>query len=100
MTPATRNVRPVENISPQMAPDPERRGALPSRPARQQVYTAFHNTRWEQDNFLLRLFAPSPNASVPRGLQSAFGPRANMQRPAAVAYGSMFEFADPVYGAG
>lgn len=98
--PATRNVRADEHISPQMAPDPERRGSVPARMARQQVYTAFHLFRWEQDDFLLRLFAPSPLASVPRGAQSAMGGRVNIQRSPAVAYGSMFEFADPVYGAG
>lgn len=93
-TPAERNVRVVEGIAPQRAPDPVRAGDTPTRPARVQIVTFLAIAPFKavmKDEFLVQQVAPNHLAATPRGGQLPLSERTNIARPAAEAYGSLFE---------
>lgn len=93
LTAAQRNIRPVVQVYPQRAPDRIRQGDTPARPARVPIYTAQNRAGikavagWP---FLVRMRAPSPQASRPRGRQRPWVERSNIARPPSEAYGSQF----------
>lgn len=100
MTPASLNVRPVEDIHPHEAPDPIRYGDTPSRPARMQIAVFQAVADWlsvSEQRFITDLWAPVHVASTNYrfGVHSeAVGPwgeRANIERGEAKPYGSNFE---------
>lgn len=93
-TPAERNVRVTEAIGPQRAPDPVRAGDTPTRPAKVQIVTFLSIAPWKavmRDQFLIEQVAPNHLAATPYGSQLPVIERANIRRPAAEAYGSLFE---------
>lgn len=88
---AAKNVRVVEQIFPQEAPDPIRDGAVPTRPARNQVVTFFADMENSQD---WRFQATNPDyyagASAVPGRMMPWDQRVNTAPPSHVAYGSLF----------
>lgn len=98
------NVRPVEEMYPQEAPDPLRQGEVPSRPARMPVAVMTDPTTfgyWTNDDFAGdKIVVRGIGADLPRGQQQSVGTRPNIHRPASLAYGSLFELAPQTYGFG
>lgn len=90
-TMAERNVRVVEAIFPQAAPDPIRQGAVPTRPARNQVVTFFADMEVSSD---WRFQTQNPDyyagASTVPGRNLPWDARVNIAVPQHVAYGSLF----------
>lgn len=90
----------------QEAPDPSEMGGaygeIPARPAQNQVVTFFHdqNVAMGEEAFIAAILPRSPAVAYPRGRMEADNPRANIARPAAVAYGSLFEYQSQPYGMG
>lgn len=106
MWPGEVNDRFSVRVFPQEAPDPSEMGGaygeIPSRPAQSQVVTFFHdqNIAMGEESFIAAIIPRSPGAAIPRGRMQPFDPRANIARPAAVAYGSLFEYRPQTYGMG
>jgi hypothetical protein len=89
------NVRPVEPIGSQDAPDPVRQSDTPSRPARwpKAVFLNIAGIRSiMQDEFAYPLFAPSPHAHylLGPGAQLSWDERSNIQGARSEAYGSQY----------
>lgn len=105
LTPGEANVRVGVTLFPQEAPEPGLQGGayglIPSRPAMNQVVVFHHDqTRTQADRFQATLEGPAPGAWFPRGRMAASGPRANIEVPPHVAYGSLFVDRSSVYGLG
>lgn len=100
------NARFPVRVFQQEAPDPSEMGGaygeIPSRPAQIPVVTFFHDQSiaMGEESFIAAIIPRAPNAAFPRGRMESFGPRANIARPAAVAYGSLFEYRGQTYGLG
>lgn len=100
MTPAMANVRPMENIFPQAAPDPVRQSDFVNEGraegvARMPIVTAFNIAginAVQEDTFMAgKLWRTGPNASRPHGSYgTTWDERANIKKTPAVAYGSLF----------
>lgn len=87
--------RPVENIAPQMAPDPIRQGDTPSRAARMPIALSF-NPWWQGWSFggLLGYSGSRsmpPNAALSRAREVQFiAPRSNIVRRRSSSFGERF----------
>lgn len=98
---ASQNVRPVEGVFPQSAPDPIRRGDVPARASAMQIAIMSSPDEhvwggWSSDHFQVGKFGPVPfGATTPQGSSQVFAARANVDRPAAAAYGSLFLISPP-----
>lgn len=94
LTSAELNVRPVEGVGEQRAPDPIRQGDTPARPARMPI-VVFGTHRGPVATFFgVRTIAPNHVAAIPKGRQLPTVERTNIRRPPAIAYGSIYEL-DP-----
>ena len=98
-TAAERNVRPVELIGPQEAPQPP--GPVPARPARMPVVTFFTPSDYiMEQNFVAGDIEYPHFAFIPAGGMTPDRERSNIEVPAAVAYGSLFATDTQPYGYG
>lgn len=101
------NVREPVQVYPHQSPEPGAQGGafgeIPSRVAMVQVVTFHHNQQpMGAESFVAawRDTFPGRDIQTPRGRQTGFGARANIPRPPAVAYGSLFSAASsyPYHG--
>ena len=93
-TASARNVRMVEQVYPQRSPDPPRQGDIPARPARMPVFVSQSQAEIHavmEDEFQFVMYGPVHYVQQLPGVQAPFQERSNVQKPAAVAYGSLFE---------
>lgn len=94
-------------VFPQEAPDPSEMGGaygeIPARPAQNTVVLFHHeqNISMGPEDFVAAIPTVLPHTrAYPRGRMTADPQRANIARPAAVAYGSLFQYASRPYGLG
>lgn len=90
------NVRPVEPIAGQDAPDPVRQSDTLARPARwpKAIFTNIPGIKAVMfDEFAFPLFAPEPHAHylIGPGSQLSWDERNNIRMPRSEPYGSEFE---------
>lgn len=100
MTPASRNVRPVEIVFPHEAPEAPRQGDTPSRPARMPI-AVFQSVASilavQQDEMVAPLWAPVHLASTSYRLGvnpqavGKWSEKANLQQARSAPYGSGHE---------
>lgn len=93
-------------VHPQDSPEPGHQGGaygtlVPSRTSRRFLTLFFHDqTKTQEERFVAVQITHDPQAAYPRGRQSPFSPRANIQVPSHVAYGSLFIDRPEPYGLG
>lgn len=90
LTSAELNVRPIEGVGEQRAPDPIRQGDTPSRPARMPIVVFGTHRAPVATFFGVRTVAPNHVAAMPKGTQLPTVERTNIRRPPAIAYGSLY----------
>jgi hypothetical protein len=100
-TAGEKNVRVPILVLPQNAPDPERQGAIPARPAMNQVATFTYDMGWsfgaEDFTWGENAHVTGELASMPYGRQMTWDERSNIAPPQHMAYGSLFQFEPTVY---
>lgn len=100
--PGEANVRVPVGVSPQQSPEPGEQGGahgeIPARLAQIQVVTFRHDPQpMGAESFVAGWRDLTHTAAIPRGRMTPFGARANIGRPPAVAYGSLFQATSGAY---